>query len=130
MMPGLLSTPHPVPGRRVPALAGTAVVVVALPVFVAAGWSLVGWGIAAGLWVVFQLVGLGLAQLALGVDNIRAASIVAFGRLLRGGGLMIILIVIAAKDAHVGLPAAIVYALAFTAELATSLLAYLGGGDG
>lgn len=127
-MAGLLSTPHPIPGRRVPALAGTAVVLVALPAFVAGGWPLAGWGIAAGLWAVFQAIGLGLARLSLGVDDIRSAGIVAFGRLLRGGGLVVVLIVIAAKDAHIGLPAAIVYALAFTAELVTSLFAYLGGG--
>lgn len=127
-MAGLLTTPHPIPGRRVPALAGTTVVLVALPVFVAAGWPLAAWGIAAGLWAVFQAVGLGLSRLALGVDDIRSAGIVAFGRLLRGGGLVVVLIVIAARDAHLGLPAAIVYALAFTAELGTSLLAYLGGG--
>jgi hypothetical protein len=35
----VFETPRPVPGRLVPALAGSAVVVLALPVFVAAGWQ-------------------------------------------------------------------------------------------
>ena len=39
----MFSTPRPVPGRLVPALAGTAVIVLALPVFVVAGWPLDGW---------------------------------------------------------------------------------------
>ena len=39
----MFETPRPVPGRLVPALAGSAVVALALPVFVAAGWPLRGW---------------------------------------------------------------------------------------
>ena len=38
-----------------------------------------------------------------------------------------ILIVIAVKDSGLGLPAAVVYAVAFTVELALSLVAYFGG---
>ena len=38
----MFETPRPVPGALVPALAGTAVVVLALPVFAAAGWPLRG----------------------------------------------------------------------------------------
>jgi len=38
----VFETPRPVPGRLVPALAGSAVVALALTVFVAAGWPLRG----------------------------------------------------------------------------------------
>jgi hypothetical protein len=41
--------------------------------------------------------------------------------------LVAILIVIAVKDSGLGLPAAVVYALAFTVELVLSLVAYFGG---
>ena len=42
MSTGMFSTPRPVPGRLVPALAGSAVIALALPVFVVAGWPLYG----------------------------------------------------------------------------------------
>ena len=50
----MFATPRPVPGRLAPALAGSAVVVLALPVFVVAGWPLDGWLLAATLWVAGQ----------------------------------------------------------------------------
>ena len=40
VMAGVFSTPRPVPGRRVPALAGAAVIVLALPVFLVGGFPL------------------------------------------------------------------------------------------
>lgn len=124
---GLLSTPRPLPGRLAPALAGTAVVLVALPVVVAGGWPVKGWGIAAGLWLVFQAIGLVLARMTLGVGNAGSAGVAGIGRTLRAAGLLTVLIVIAATNSSVGLTAAIVYGLAFTAEFVSSLLLYLGG---
>jgi hypothetical protein len=123
----LLSTPRPAPGRLAPALAGTAVVLVALPVIVLGGWSLTGWGIAAGLWAVFQAIGLLLGRLRVGIGSVGSAGVVGIGRTLRAAGLVVVLIVITATNASIGLPAAIVYALAFTAEFISSLLLYLGG---
>ena len=38
----MFATPRPVPGRLVPALAGAAVIALALPVFLVAGWPLDG----------------------------------------------------------------------------------------
>jgi hypothetical protein len=116
-----------VPESRVPALGGTAVVVIALPVFLIAGWRLAAWGIAAGLWLVFLLIGALLRHLQLGSDNLAAAGLVAFGRMTRAVALVAILIVIAVKDSGLGLPAAVVYAVAFTVELALSLVTYFGG---
>ena len=51
----MFETPRPVPGRLVPALAGSAVVALALPVFLAAGWPLRGWLLAATLWIAGEL---------------------------------------------------------------------------
>lgn len=126
-MSGVFATPRPVPESRLPALGGTAVVVVALPVFLIGGWRLAAWGIAAGLWLVFLLIGALLRHLQLGSDNLAAAGLVAFGRMTRAVALVAILIVIAVKDSGLGLPAAVVYAVAFTVELALSLVAYFGG---
>ena len=36
----MFATPRPVPGRLVPALAGSAVILLAMPVFAVAGWPL------------------------------------------------------------------------------------------
>ena len=126
-MSGVFATPRPVPESRLPALGGTAVVIVALPVFVLAGWRLAAWGIAAAVWVVYLLVGALLRRLPLGSDNLAAAGLVAFGRMTRAAGLVAVLIVVAVVNAGLGLPAAVVYALAFTVELVLSLVAYFGG---
>ena len=123
----MFSTPRDVPDSRVPALGGTAVVALALPVFAVAGWRLGAWAIAAGLWVLYQAIGLLLERLPLGAGNLAAAGVVAFGRMLRAVGLVSILIVIAVSNSGLGLPAAIVYALAFTVELGLSLVVYFGG---
>jgi hypothetical protein len=124
---GVFATPRPVPESRLPALGGTVAVVVALPVFLIGGWRLAAWGIAAGLWLVFLLIGALLRHLQLRSDNLAAAGLVAFGRMTRAVALVAILIVIAVKDSGLGLPAAVVYAVAFTVELALSLVAYFGG---
>jgi hypothetical protein len=96
-------------------------------VFVLAGWRLAAWGIAAGVWVVYLLVGALLRRLPLGSDNLAAAGLVAFGRMTRAAGLVAVLIVVAVVNAGLGFPAAVVYALAFTVELVLSLVAYFGG---
>jgi hypothetical protein len=124
---GVFATPRPVPESRLPAMGGTAVVLVALPVFLIGGWRLAAWGIAAGLWLAFLVIGAVLRRLQLRSGNLAAAGLVAFGRMTRAVALVAILIVIAVKDSGLGLPAAVVYALAFTVELLLSLVAYFGG---
>ncbi len=126
-MSGVFATPRPVPESRLPALGGTAVVVIALPVFAIAGWRLDAWGIAAGLWAVYLAIGALLRRVPLGSDNLAAAGLVAFGGMTRAVALAAILIAVAIANAGVGLPAAVVYGLAFTVEFALSLVAYFGG---
>lgn len=126
-MSGTFATPRPVPESGKPALAGTAVIVIALPVFLAAGWPLTAWGIAAALWAAYQAIGFLLRRLELGSDNLAAAGLVAFGRMTRAVALMGILIAIAVADAGLGLPAAVVYGIAFSVEFGLSLAAYFGG---
>jgi hypothetical protein len=122
-----LQTLRPMPSRLRPALAGTAVIVIALPVFVVAGWSLGAWGLAAALWAVFQLIGVLLGRLPLGMDTLGATGAAAFGRMLRTVGLMTLLIIVTARNQHFGLTAAILFGLAFSVEFGLSLVSYMGG---
>src|SRR5918995_1609066 len=51
LQPGSMSA------RRMPVLAGGAAVLLALPVFLAAGWRVSGWVLGAVLWAVGQVLG-------------------------------------------------------------------------
>ena len=122
----VFETPRPVPGRLVPALAGSAVVALALPVFLAAGWPLQGWLLAATLWVAGQLFAWLLTRLPLDAGNLAAAGMRGIGTSFRAMAVGIPLVVVTVADERVGLAAAVVYALAFTVELAVSLVEYFG----
>jgi hypothetical protein len=122
----VFETPRPVPGRLVPALAGSAVVALALPVFVAAGWPLRGWLLAATLWLAGQLFALLLTRLPLGTGNLAAAGMRGIGTSFRALLIGIPLVAVTAADVRLGMAAAGVYVLAFTVELAVSLVEYFG----
>src|SRR5262245_30603879 len=51
MRAGIFATPRPEPGHILPAVAGALVIVLALPIFLVAGWPLAGWALAAVMWV-------------------------------------------------------------------------------
>jgi hypothetical protein len=122
----VFETPRPVPGRLVPALAGTIVVGLALPVFVAAGWPLDGWLLAATLWAAAEAFAWLLTRLPLGTGNLAAAGMRGIGTSFRAIAIGIPLVVATVSNEEVGIAAAIVYALAYTVELAVSLLSYFG----
>jgi peptidoglycan/LPS O-acetylase OafA/YrhL len=120
----MFSTPRPVPSRLAPAIAGTTVVALALPVFAVAGWPLEGWALAAVLWFGSQAFAFVLTRLSGDADNLAAAGMRGIGTTSRGLLVGIPLIVVTVADERVGLAAAIVYALAFTVELAVGLASY------
>lgn len=122
----LFETPRPVPGRVLPAIAGGAVIALALPVFVAAGLPLAGWALAAVLWIVGEVLSALLARLRLGLGNLAASGVVGIGMSFRAIAIGVVLVAVAASDARVGLSAAVLYAAAYTLELGVSLLAYFG----
>ena len=123
----MFATPRPMPNRLAPALAGGAVVALALPVFVLADWPLRGWALGAVLWLVAQALGLLLARLPLGADNLAAAGVVGIGMMFRPVAVMVVAIAVAATaDAAVAISAALLYALAYTLELALALTTYFG----
>ena len=126
-MHGLLSTPRPVPGRRAPMLAGAGVVVLALPVFLVAGFPLGGWALAAVLWAAGELLALWLARLPIGADHLGSSGVVALAHSFRGIGVIVVLAAVTVADRHVGLAALAVYALAYSLSLGVSLVEYFGG---
>ena len=127
-MAGILSTPRPMPSQTLPLAAGAAVVALALPVFVAAGWPLGGWLIGGVLWAASRLLAALLTRLSPGAGNLAAGGVVGFGMSFRALAVMVVVIVLAATDARLALAALLLYALAYTLELGVSLALYFGGG--
>ena len=126
MSAGVFTTPRPIPGRLVPALAGSAVIVLALPVFAVAGWPLAGWTFAAVLWVAAQAFAWLLTRLSLDAGNLAAAGMRGIGTSFKGIAVGIPLVAVTVSDERVGVAAALLYAFAFTVELAVSLVTYFG----
>src|SRR6478672_5347272 len=118
---GAFSTPRPIPGRLVPALAGTGVIVLALPVFAVAGWPL-----AAVLWIAAQSFAWLLTRLSLDAGNLAAAGMRGIGTSFKAIAVGIPLVAVTVSDERVGVAAALLYAFAFTVELAVSLATYFG----
>ena len=125
MIDSLFSTPRPVPGRLAPALAGATVVLLALPVFLVAGWPLAGWGLAAVLWAAGQVLALLLTRVLDGAGNL-GAGVAGVGMTFRAIAVGVPLVAVTVANPEVGIAAAVVYALAFTLELAVGLVAYFG----
>ena len=125
-MARVFETPRPVPSRLAPVLAGASVIVLALPVFLVAGFPLAGWALGATLWIAAQLLGLVLTRLRLGAGNLAHSGVVGIGMSFRAVAVMAVAIAVATVDARVGVAAALLYALAYTLELLVSLALYFG----
>lgn len=119
-----LGAPRPVPGRLLPIAAGGVVIVLAAPIFLVADWPFAGWTIAAVVWVGVQALGLLLARIRPSADNLAASSVLAFGMMGRLLAVLVVLVAVAASNRTVGLAAALLYGLAYTAELAVSIATY------
>jgi hypothetical protein len=124
---GLMRTPRPVPGRLLPALAAASVVLLALPIFLIAGWRIGGWGLGATLWLASELFSLLLSRVKLGVNALARSGVVAFGMMFRAIAIMVVLVAVAVSHAGLALAAALVFALAYTLELGLSLTLYFSG---
>ena len=112
-----------------PIAAGAAVVVLALPIFVLAGWRLQGWALGTLLWAGSQLLELLFARVGVrGEPSIRGSGVVAFGMMGRGILVMLVAFAVAATDPVLALAAALVSAAAYTTELALFLASYFGAG--
>jgi hypothetical protein len=100
------------------------VLALALPLFLVLEWPFAGWVTAALVWVGVQAVGLLLTRIRPSADNLAASGVLAFGMMGRLLGVLVVLAAVAASDRRVGLAAALLYGLAYTAELAFTLASY------
>jgi hypothetical protein len=125
MLDTLFSTRRAEPGHLLPAVGGTLVLLMALPVVALLGWSVAGWGLAAALW-------LGLHALDLVLTRTRARTgtaspgMQAFGLFFKLIAILVVLFAALAADRDVALAAVLTYGLAYTFELGLSLVTYFG----
>jgi hypothetical protein len=127
MRSGLFATPRPVPAKRYPFLGGALVLVLALPVFLLAGWDVAGWALGAVLWVGLELVDVLLARFRGRTNSLAASGVLAFGLSFKALVVLAVLVATAATRPQLAVGAALVFALAYTFELGLSLAAYFGG---
>jgi hypothetical protein len=121
---------HPVPQSNRPIIASGIVVAAALPIFLIAGWPILGWALAAVLWVAAQLVGRVIRRMPLGMDNVPTSGVAAMGRMVRTITVGVVLVTATVWDQSVGLSAALTYAVAFSVEFGMSLASYFGSEAG
>ena len=126
MRAGIFATPRPVPGRLLPALGGGLVLLLALPVFLLAGWNLAGWALGALLWVGVEAIELVLTRVRGRTANVAASAVLAFGLSFKAIAVLAVLVAAAATRPHLAAAAAVVYVLAYTFQLGLSLLSYFG----
>jgi hypothetical protein len=127
MPSGLLTTPRPEPAHLWPAVAGSVVILLSLPLFLLVGWDVKAWALAALLWLTIHAVDLVLRHVRRDTGNHAASGLQAVGLLFKMLALLVALFAAAAADPHLALGAALVYALAYTLELGVSLVSYFGG---
>ena len=124
---GIFGSPRPMPGKFLPVAAAGAVVLLALPIFLVVGWPIGAWGLAAVLFAGSQGLSLLLNRLGIGTDKLAQSGVMAFGMMFRAVAVMVVLLVVAVSNKHLGLGAAILYALAYSMELGVSVITYFGG---
>jgi hypothetical protein len=123
---GVFATPRPVPGRLLPAAGGLLVLLLALALFLIAGWDLTGWALGALLWVGLEAVELLLTRLRGRSTSTAASAALAFGLSFKALAVLAVLVAAAATEPDVAVGAAVVYVLAYTFQLALALLSYFG----
>ena len=126
-MAGVFATPRPLPDQRLPLVAGGAVIALALPIFVAAGWDLRAWLIGGTLWAASRLLAALLTHMRRGMGNLAGSGVVGFGMTFRALAVMVVVVALAATDAQLALAVVLLYALAYTLELAVALALYFSG---
>jgi hypothetical protein len=122
----IFNTPRPEPSHLLPALGSGLVILLALPVFIVAGWRIGGWALAAVLWIAVHCIDAFLRRARGDAANLAASGVQAFGLFFKAVGLLVVLVAAVVASPHLALAAAVTYALAYTFELGLSLATYFG----
>jgi hypothetical protein len=125
MRSAIFSTPRPEPNHLLPALGGTLVILLALPVFIVGGWTLTGWALALVIWLATHTIDL-LLNRSRGQTDTVAPAVQAFGLFFKALGLLVVLLTAALSSRELAVGAIVTYALAYTFELGLSLASYFG----
>jgi hypothetical protein len=127
MRAGLFSTPRPEPRHVLPAVGSAVLILAALPLFLLLDWPVLGWGLAALLWLFVHAIDILLARARRPTANLAGSAVQAFGVFFKAIALLAVLVATAAARPHVAVAAAVTYALAYTFELGLSLATYFTG---
>ena len=127
MRTDLVTTPRPVPSKTAPALAALLVLGLALPIFLVAGWDVRGWALGALLWAGTRGISMLLAHMRKGASTTAASGLQAFELGFKALAVLVVLVALAGTEPQLALSATLVFALAYTIELALSLTTYFGG---
>ena len=119
--------PRTAPPNLLPAIAGAFAILIALPIFLIAGWRVEGWALGAVLWFGSEAFGVLLTRLRTRTGNLAAAGVAAFGMLFRAIAVMVVIFAVAVSDKWLGLAAALTYAAGYSAALGLQLVAYYTG---
>lgn len=122
----LLKTPRPVPSRLIPAAGAAVLIALALPVFLVAGWPLKGWALGAVLWAGLEALSLVIARLRTRAAGVASSSLQGIELLVKALAVLAVVLAAAQSDASVAIATILVYALAYTLELALSVASYFG----
>ncbi len=120
----LVESRRPIPDRLWPVVGAGAIIALALPLFLVAGWPIAGWAFAAVLWAGAQALTAVLTRLPLGAGNLATAGMRGIGTGLRAFVVGVPLVALTIADERVGVAALLLYAVVYTAELALSLFSF------
>jgi hypothetical protein len=99
------------------------VVVIALPVFIIAGFPLAGWGAGAGAWLLQRAINHWTTRRAQQADNVRATVGILTGSMIGRGWLVALTILaVGIADNDAGLAAAVLVVALFTVYFTASLI--------
>ena len=118
-----LGTPGDGAGLKLVRNLDLVVLLVALPVFLAAGFPIVGWATATGAWVFQRLVRDYLQRRAQrSADPRTTVGLMAGSMIGRGWIVAIAILVVGLSDHHAGLSAAVLFLAVFTVQFTVNLI--------
>ncbi len=102
------------------------VLALALPVFLVADWPRRGWALGAVLWVALSALSLVIAWMRKRAQGVSSSALQGIELFVKAVAVLGVVVAAANSDRNVAIGAILVYALAYTLELALSVASYFG----